>query len=208
MQWRTHVLAGIGSLWLLEMIPLGIETDILPLCIGLAAFGALLPDLDANESKIKYFAVAGVQPFALPAQAFYRSFGHRGFLHSASALVLVSLLSLPVASYFGWQPWLTLALGYASHLAADACTVSGIPFCYIPGLNPNRIRYHLLPRQLRFVTGSEAEAALMPLLALLVLLLVLRHLPSSVPTQPPATVVEPLQTLAGKVDLKTLKSGS
>jgi hypothetical protein len=70
---------------------------------------------------------------------------------------------------------LALTLGYGSHLAADACTRSGIPFLYFH-VSRNKRRYHLLPPRLRFVTGSDAEAALLPLLGLLILLLLLRHL--------------------------------
>lgn len=208
MQWRTHILAGASSLWLLNALPGGITPDLFPLCLCLAAFGALLPDLDANESKIKHLAVAGIQPFALPAQAIYQQFGHRGFFHSSSALVLTSLLSLPVIAYFGWQPWLALTLGYASHLAADACTVSGIPFRYIPWINPDKTHYHLLPRKLRFVTGSEAEAALMPLLALLALLLVLRHLPSSADAQSLVENNEPTQSITQPINHRAVASAS
>lgn len=181
MQWKTHILAGLASLWVLEFVPTGASAHITPLAIGFATFGAMLPDLDAKESKIKSLAVAGVHPFALPAQAMSSSFGHRGFLHSASALLLVVLLSLPTCLFYGWQPWAALALGYASHLAADACTRSGVPISYVPFLNPTKRRYHLLPRSMRFATGSEAEAALLPLIALLVLMLLLRQLTPAAP---------------------------
>ena len=64
-------------------------------------------------------------------------------------------------------------MGYGSHLAADACTKSGIPFLY-----PRKKRYHLLPRSLRFTTGSLAEDVLFVLLTLFALVLLLHTLAS------------------------------
>ena len=113
-----------------------------------------------------------VAPFALPALVLHRAFGHRGFLHSALGLGLFGLLAaLPLSFWWGWPPSLALWLGYASHLAADACTRTGVPLLY-----PDRRRLFLLPPRLRFVTGSAAEEALLPLLALPVLLLLLSAL--------------------------------
>jgi membrane-bound metal-dependent hydrolase YbcI (DUF457 family) len=93
MLWRTHVLAGISSLWLLEAIPPGTERENLALLIRVAAFGALLPDLDAAQSKIKHLSIARIKPFYLPARAIHQQFGHRGFSHSLAAVGLVALLS-------------------------------------------------------------------------------------------------------------------
>ncbi len=51
---------------------------------AVAALGALLPDLDAPESKIKHLKLLGTdfKPFLLPAQVVSRSSQHRGLLHS------------------------------------------------------------------------------------------------------------------------------
>lgn len=187
MQWRTHVLIGLNSLWLFELLPRGLEQEHLPLMLGAAAFGSLLPDLDAAQSKIKHLSAWGIKPFLLPSVAIYRTFGHRGFLHSVSALILTGLVSIPLSLYLGWQTGMALVLGYGAHLAADACTKSGIPFWYVPFLHPDRRRCHLLPPRLRFATGSEAELALFPVLGLLLLLLLLRHL-SAGDLQPPQDI--------------------
>ncbi len=169
MTWRTHVLAGVGNLWLLEALPGGLTAGVGPgnagLLAAVAALGALLPDLDAADSKARHLRVGGVAPLLLPSLVLHRAFGHRGLLHSALGLVLFGLLAcLPLALWFGWQPPLALWLGYASHLAADACTRTGVPLLY-----PDRTRRFLLPPRLRLVTGSPAEEALLPLLALAVL---------------------------------------
>jgi membrane-bound metal-dependent hydrolase YbcI (DUF457 family) len=176
MLWRTHVLVGLNALWLLEAptflgYPPLLNYETLPLALGAAAFGSLLPDLDASQSKIKHLSVKGIKPFFLPALLIHRQLGHRGLSHSLVGLALVAALLFPLCFYWGLLPWLALLLGYASHLAADASTKSGIPVLY-----PKKKRYHLLPPGLRFTTGSEAEEVLFPLLALLLLILLLRHL--------------------------------
>jgi inner membrane protein len=174
--WRTHALVGINSLWLLvgsdslSVLPAGLAPD--PATIGLlaatAAFGALLPDLDAAQSKIKSLSPGGgIAPFVLPATLLHRAFGHRGLLHSGLGLLGFGLLvAWPLSSWWGAAASLALWLGSASHLAADACTRTGIPLLF-----PLRRRVFLLPPAWRFVTGSPAEDALLPLLASLVLLL-------------------------------------
>ena len=176
MLWRTHVLIGLNSLWLLEVpaflgYPSLLNPETLPLALGAAAFGSLLPDLDASQSKIKHLSIKGIKPFFLPALFIHRQLGHRGLSHSLVGLALVAALLFPLSLWLGFIPFLALLLGYASHLAADASTKSGIPIFY-----PRKTRYHLLPPGFRFTTGSQAEEVLFPFLALLLLILLLRHL--------------------------------
>jgi len=171
MKWHTHTLLGINSLWLL--IPFLSHSDManIGLLAAGAAFGALIPDLDAAESKIKHLRLSGVKPFQLPSTILHQTLGHRGLLHSLVGLSLVATATIPLSFTIGWQMSLALTLGYASHLAADASTRSGIPVVY-----PCRNRYHLLPRSCRFVTGSQAEEVLFVLAAAGVALLLLRPL--------------------------------
>lgn len=114
MTWPTHALLGINSLWLLAPVPpelLGYDLGTLAVC---AAFGALLPDLDASESKIKHLKIPGTQfkPFLLPAQVVARSDQHRGLLHSLWGLGMATLIFAPVAFWTGWAPVVALLLGY------------------------------------------------------------------------------------------------
>ena len=171
MMGRTHVLGGLNALWLLYMVPTGMTKETAPLLVGLAAFGALLPDLDAVDSKIKRFAVGGIQPFVPLSLLANRTWGHRGLLHSPAILAWLALLLVPLTFWTGWQQLLAFWLGYASHLILDALTVSGIPARPLP-----RSRLHLLPRRQRFVTGSPAEDALFVLLACSTLTLLARFL--------------------------------
>jgi len=171
MMGRTHLLCGISSLWVLTPVPPDLlSPDYGAMVIG-AALGGLLPDLDAAESTLKHLRIGQLKPFWLPAQVVYTSGGHRGLLHSLLGSVMVALLCLPLVLWGDWSVVLALVLGYASHLAADAGTRSGIPLLY-----PSRKCYHLLPRPWRLVTGSQAEEVLFALAASSTVLLLLIHL--------------------------------
>ena len=173
MRWQTHVLFGISALWILSPLPQEWITANYGILSACAACGALLPDLDASESKIKHLKLYNIEPLALPALALHQALGHRGLLHSLWGLGLAATLTIPLAFYCDWTYWTAVDLGYASHLTADACTKSGIPLLY-----PKPTRYHLLPRFLRVTTGSLAEDMLFPLLATAVLVLLLTQLSS------------------------------
>jgi membrane-bound metal-dependent hydrolase YbcI (DUF457 family) len=160
---RTHIVIGLTALaavetgtqiagGLVQPHPVaGIPTGPL-LCLGAAAVGALLPDLDANESTIQQqLGVAGEL-----AHSGMNLLGlkHRGVLHSGLATIIVLVLS----AYFGYRlgyvdAGLALSLGYASHVViADAMTISGVPLFW-----PAARRFHLLPRPLRVRTAGPAE---------------------------------------------------
>lgn len=173
MTWRTHVLAGIGALWAINIVPGGITADNLGALCLFASFGALLPDLDASQSKIRSLSLARIQPFEPIGFAAHRFFGHRGLLHSLAGLATAGIIAGAAASRIGWEPALALFLGYGSHLALDACTKSGIP------LFPGRAwRLHLLPKSLRIATGSAAEDLVLVTLLIAVLALMLPYLVS------------------------------
>ena len=159
MTWRTHVMGGIVSLWL---IPTTTSFDSTSLAIIFAVLGSLLPDLDARESKLSSVAMGGITPLKPVARLLSRSLGHRGPLHSLLAVLVIAVcLSLPLAFFLDPFAGLGLALGYLSHLLLDACTKSGVPLTW-----PDTKRVHLLPPGLRFTTGSVAEDGLFILLSL------------------------------------------
>jgi membrane-bound metal-dependent hydrolase YbcI (DUF457 family) len=171
--WTTHTLFGISALWLLAPLPpevLGYDFGTLAAC---AALGALLPDLDASDSKIKHLRLLGTQfkPFLLPAQIIHRSDQHRGLLHSLWGIGMAGTCTFPLAFWIGWAPVTALLLGYASHLLGDSATKSGLRL-----LHPNKRRYHVLPASLRITTQSQTEDLVASLLLLPVLLLFFNYL--------------------------------
>ena len=91
-----------------------------PAMVGMAAFGALLPDIDHPGSWVgRRFQVISV-PLALVI-------GHRGVTHS-----LIATGALAVVLYFYGLGMIIapLLIGYASHLAADSLTPSGVPWLW------------------------------------------------------------------------------
>ena len=173
MTWPTHTLFGISTLWLLAPVPPEILHSSFGVLAAAAALGALLPDLDASESKIKHLKIPNTQikPFMLPALIVSRSDQHRGLLHSFAGLGMMAVFFIPAAFWIGWAPVAALLLGYFSHLMADAATKSGVRLFY-----PNSKRFHLLPSGWRFTTGSVAEGMLLVPLASGSILLLLTHL--------------------------------
>ncbi len=167
---RTHALIGALAAWSL-VVPLVSSEYAAPVLCG--ALGALLPDLDSPRSLLTAWQVAGVSPLRPLARLINRTFGHRGALHSVLGWAVVSsgftlLILFPLWSAAGS---VALSLGYLSHLLADACTKTGIPFLY-----PRRQRYRLLPRPLRISTGSFAEEVLFIILLTLLLSLLIATL--------------------------------
>jgi len=179
----THLALGVSAIWLLAPIPgaLGhgpVAGAANPALLTLAAaLGALLPDLDAQRSTIRYLHLdvgsgRRLRPFEPFAAFVSRTLGHRGPLHSLLGILPVwLLLGLPILLWIGWQPSAALGLGLLSHLLGDSCTKSGVPLLF-----PRPGRQHLLPPGLRLTTGSEAERRLLLLLAVPALLLPLSAL--------------------------------
>ncbi len=190
MMGRTHVLGGLSMLWLLQPLPGALTSDtLLPLCL-LAALGALLPDLDAEVSLLSSVKIGAIRPLAPVSSLLFRQWGHRGPLHSLRVLAVLLVPALLLGLAFGSPVFgLALWLGYASHLALDACTKTGIPKW------PRAGRLWLLAPSRRFVTGSEAEDRLFLVLGCLVALLCLLHLPLSATPAAPSSQLQTDQNI-------------
>lgn len=136
----THAIIGTGA-----GLALALVTHQPPLesaALGLAgALGGLLPDADSPHALIHQKLVV------TRLIAFFVK--HRGITHSLLATALLFVLGVKFAQWYGYA----LAAGYASHLAADAVTVEGIPFLY-----PYGRMFHLLPPGFRLRTGGFIEA--------------------------------------------------
>ena len=132
---RTHALAGVSTLWLLRLVPgalaigLVAGTDSIGLLAVIAAFGALLPDLDASASILSTLTLRigeeprrgrrpgksgwAFTPFALPSLLLHRAFGHRGALHSLVGLGAVAVIAVVLLAigYIDWQVATVLVAG-------------------------------------------------------------------------------------------------
>ena len=161
------MLAGLGGFSAQAAGPLAI----------IAAGAALLPDLDAQRSKIRSLALGPVRPFDPLGALVYAAWGHRGPLHSLPGLAVFGLLvALPLALTWGGVYSAAALLGYGSHLVLDAMTRHGVPLLPARGKDGRwgfRHRSHLLPPRLRFVTGSAAEDVLQAVLFALDLFLLM-----------------------------------
>ena len=86
--WPTHAAGGIAALWLLAAVPGTVTAQDVGALAVLAAGAALLPDLDAQRSKIRSLALGPVRPFDPLGALVYGAWGHRGPLHSLPGLAV------------------------------------------------------------------------------------------------------------------------
>ncbi len=140
----SHVVVG-ASAWAGLALAAGLAPAE-PQALAAAALGALLPDIDHPRS----WAGRRLRAISVPLSLLV---GHRGVTHSllavAGALAVLALLG----TGFATAP---VAVGYLSHLAADALTPSGVPLLW-----PSRRRFSLNLVE----TGSTAEIGLVAALA-------------------------------------------
>ncbi len=140
----SHMVVG-AALWAVTARAGGLEPAE-PAALSIALAGSLLPDIDHPQS----WAGRKMRVVSVPLSMLV---GHRGVTHSLLAVVaaLAVLAGLGDAG-----PWAPLAVGYLSHLLADALTPSGVPLLW-----PHRRRFSLnLCR-----TGSVVEIGLVAAIA-------------------------------------------
>lgn len=91
--------------------------------IGLAALGALVPDIDKRGSMIS-------RKFRLTSYVVSKSCGHRGIMHAPIVMTLLWLFTSTIVPSF-WSVCLTgLYVGIMSHIILDGLTPMGIPLLY------------------------------------------------------------------------------
>jgi inner membrane protein len=140
--------------------------------LGAAWVGSMLPDADLPaarlyrrtliERRVPLLALAGGLA-RLPVRVL-ALLPHRGLTHSLPACALATLLCGLLVSLA--EPRLAIAaaagaaIGYGTHVAADACTPSGVPV-WAPF---SRRHTWLLPAGARIRTGSPREYLILTLL--------------------------------------------
>jgi len=159
MTWPTHMASGI------LFTAVALDAVGVPVTVGalsIAALGALAPDLDAHESKIKHLKLSygrgrkrvRFKPFYMVSEIITFIFGHRGFLHSfLSVFLLVLLATFMLYKLGGSHVWyLAFLFGYMGHILGDATTKMGVPILY-----PYKARFRLVPRVIALRTGGPLE---------------------------------------------------
>jgi membrane-bound metal-dependent hydrolase YbcI (DUF457 family) len=162
----THQIAGVG-LAAVAGAAVDVPTTTAVVLAGAAWVGSMLPDADMAGSRVyrrtrverrNLLARVIGTVIRLPLRLLVL-LPHRGITHSlfacALAAVVVAVLVSLVAPTVAVAAGTGLAIGYAAHIAADACTPSGVPL-----LAPvSRSRRWLLPKPARIPTGSLREYA-------------------------------------------------
>lgn len=152
--------------------------------VGVAAVGALLPDLDmpgAKASKllgpvtwalawlVNKLSVAVFKATRTPKDRGGVFPGHRTLTHTAlwgvltSAAAFLGVASSPVSP---WAPWaaLAVAVGHFAHLWGDSITLGGIPL-WAPLWKRGGQRWHCVhsvPKPLRFRVGAHHDGKQVP----------------------------------------------
>ena len=127
----------------------------------IAAATSVLPDADYPKSWLGY-------QLGSVSEELHRYFGHRSFLHSFFALVLVTvILGLPLWWIFGRPaPMVAVFVGYGSHLLADMMTLGGVQLFWPSkaiAVFPGRDEY-------RVVSGCPSERVFVVIALVLALL--------------------------------------
>ena len=123
MLFYTHLLFGLAVfVFARNFFSLGLESSWYSeyLFLALLLLGSILPDLDAENSKINQ--AGGVIGWLIAAFS-----KHRGFLHSLIfGFILFAVISLLWSNYYAWG----LFLGYLTHLFGDSITKMGTELFY------------------------------------------------------------------------------
>jgi membrane-bound metal-dependent hydrolase YbcI (DUF457 family) len=163
----SHQIAGVG---LAAVSGAAVDASIptAAALVGAAWLGSMLPDADRAGTRIyhrtrlerRVALVAALGWLARLPLRLLMLLPHRGVTHSvfacAAAAVLSGLLAAAAAPALTGAVAAGMAIGYATHIAGDACTPSGVA-AWAP---VSRRRYWLLPPGLRIPTGSLREYTL------------------------------------------------
>jgi membrane-bound metal-dependent hydrolase YbcI (DUF457 family) len=163
----SHQIAGVG-LAAVSGAAADASTSTAAVLLGAAWLGSMLPDADRAGTRIYHRTrlerrvglVAALGWLIRLPLRLLMLLPHRGVTHSvfacAAAAVLSGLLVAVADPALAGAACGGMAIGYATHIAGDACTPSGVAaWAPISGR-----RYWLLPPGLRIPTGSLREYAL------------------------------------------------
>jgi len=149
MTWKTHVMVGSNSVWLLAL--LGKIDNTILLYLPLAALASLLPDIDATGARIHYIGhgVLGMFRGAFHGKYFH----HRGIMHSIFITIVfgAAIALFTNNTIFNLAPFIFM-LGYFSHIFIDGFNTS-VGYLY-PIITKS---FALLPRSLLTRVNGAAD---------------------------------------------------
>jgi inner membrane protein len=173
-RWMTHQIIGVG-LAAASGAALNAPVATAAVLVGASWVGSLLPDADLAGARVhrrtrverRVLLARAVGAVARLPLRLLTMLPHRGVTHSVLACAVASLVAGFLVSLVAPSSASTaaagVALGYLGHIAADACTPSGVPL-WAP---LTRRRQWLLPAPARIPTGSLREYAVAAVLAAL-----------------------------------------
>lgn len=132
MNGKQHTLigiAGLGAAVYLHYVPAD-PLWTLGLSAGACVIGALLPDIDHNESTIRHSTgtARGNGPLGWLGGILSAALGgHRGFTHT---LLCAALLAWLAFRFLPDRYALAFTVGYGTHLLGDMVTANGIPLLW------------------------------------------------------------------------------
>jgi len=156
MMGESHMIFGAAAtatgLVTLGYTPANVGMGHFALAVGLGALVALLPDIDAPDTKIRQIFGVGSRQARSRLRRWYRKgiiinllnllryaisrvldllawlLPHRGPTHWLIVAAALTYGFYLVSSWYGWPLlwWRAFAIGYSSHLFADSLTVSGV----------------------------------------------------------------------------------
>ncbi|HEY4722483.1 MAG TPA: metal-dependent hydrolase [Anaerolineae bacterium] len=159
MKGGSHLLIGYAAVYAAHrfIMPLAASPVDWLFVMGAASIGALLPDVDSDESAIRQATHTARSNGCLGRLSSlvisFATGGHRNFTHSLAAWGMVTVFALIGGFQFrAMIIAIAFSMAYLSHLLADALTIHGVPLLW-----PLNFDVHLLPRPLRIRTGSFSE---------------------------------------------------
>lgn len=146
MTFKSHIALGvIGGLTLGIVTPLKNISEFYTIYMPLIALGSVLPDIDEPRSFIG-------RKLPIISHIVSLTFTHRGFTHFLICPLLIAIIAGIFLENYRFYVY-GICFGMFMHQIGDMLTKSGIPYYFFPF----KVDGVLLPKFLRFRTGSLIE---------------------------------------------------
>ena len=141
---KTHAAVGANAAWI-GLAFGAVSPEIAAVLLAVAAFGGLMPDIDAPRSKFHTLTKGVFRIIGITTQ-------HRGFFHSVPAVFILYVAALFALWRFHPALPAALTLGYVSHIVIDMLTPGGVRVLF-----PIKKKFRWIPRKLAPNTGGIVD---------------------------------------------------